>query len=155
MNIEQASGPVLAWLGGNWGWVVAVFALFFEITPIKIHPISSLVNWIGRAITKDVASRIISLQKEVRNLQRDVMENRRQHMEDEKDRIRFEVLNFANSCRNHQLHTKDEFMHIIAVNDKYEKLLKETNDTNGVFKEEYNYIVSLYKKCQIENDFLV
>lgn len=146
--MEEVIKPVQEWLGGNWGWVLAVFCLFFEITPIKLHPISSLVNWIGKAITKDIAGRITTLQDEVKDI-------RLQRMEDEKDRIRYEVLSFANSCRNHQRHTRDEYMHIIAVNDKYEKLLKETDDTNGVFKEEYEYIKNLYKKCQLENDFLV
>jgi aspartyl/asparaginyl-tRNA synthetase len=73
---------------------------------------------------------------------------------DEKDRIRYEVLDFANSCRNGRRHTRDEFQHIIDMNDKYEKLLRETNDKNGVFVEEYRYIVELYHKCQKENDFL-
>lgn len=73
---------------------------------------------------------------------------------DEKDRIRYEVLDFANSCRNGRRHTRDEFQHIIDLNDKYERLLHETNDANGVFSEEYKYIVDLYHKCQIENDFL-
>lgn len=73
---------------------------------------------------------------------------------DEKDRIRYEVLGFANSCRNGTMHTRDEFQHIIDLNDKYERLLEETNDTNGVFSEEYRYILELYHKCQMENDFL-
>ena len=79
---------------------------------------------------------------------------RNEHRADEKDRIRYEVLSFANSCRNGYRHSRDEFQHIIDLNDKYEKLLEQTGDTNGVFTEEYKYIVDLYHKCQVENDFL-
>ena len=64
--------------------------------------------------------------------------------ENEKDRIRWEILDFANSCRNNQQHTKDEFQHIITLNDKYEKLLALTGDTNGVFEAEYRYIQKIY-----------
>lgn len=64
--------------------------------------------------------------------------------ENEKDRIRWEVLSFANSCRHNQPHTKDEFQHIIALNDKYKILLKRTDDKNGVFESEFAYIKKLY-----------
>lgn len=72
----------------------------------------------------------------------------------EKDRIRWEVLDFANSCRNGRRHTQDEFEHIIVLNRKYNALLEKTGDENGVFTLEYQYIEGLYKKCQIDNDFL-
>lgn len=87
-------------------------------------------------------------------MKKEITEIREQQWSDEKDRIRFEVLDFANSCRNGRRHTRDEFQHIIALNDKYHILLKKTNDKNGVFDEEYNYVVDLYHKCQVENDFL-
>ena len=74
--------------------------------------------------------------------------------ENEKDRIRWEVLEFANSCRNGRKHTKDEFQHIITLNDKYKSLLAKTNDKNGVFDSEYEYIDKLYKERQEKNDFL-
>ena len=91
---------------------------------------------------------------EIEQVKAEQRELRAERKADEKDRIRYEVLDFANSCRNGRRHTRDEFQHIIDMNDKYEKLLRETNDKNGVFAEEYRYIVELYHKCQIENDFL-
>ena len=75
-------------------------------------------------------------------------------MENEKDRIRWEILDFANSCRNGRKHTKDEFEHIITLNKKYRKLLKATGDENGVFEMEYEYIKKLYAKRLEKNDFL-
>ena len=40
------------------------------------------------------------------------------------------------------------------LNDKYKLLLKKTNDTNGVFDAEYEYILRLYRERQEKNDFL-
>ena len=57
--------------------------------------------------------------------------------ENEMDRIRWEVLDFANACRNHIKHTKDEFHHIISLNEKYHNLLDKYQDENGVFDAEY------------------
>lgn len=88
----------------------------------------------------DIITKVGDIEKEVK--------------ENEKDRIRWEVLEFANSCRNGRKHTQDEFKHIITLNKKYQKLLKATNDENGVFELEYEYIKKLYAKRLEKNDFL-
>ena len=71
--------------------------------------------------------------------------------ENEKDRIRWEILDFANSCRNGRKHSKEEFNHIIELNKKYKRLLEKTGDENGVFEEDYKYIQGLYA----QGDFLI
>ena len=129
-------------------WTLVVFlSLFIEITPIKWSPISSLFKWVGKKITTETSKRLDSIQKDL-DEQRSMIET------NEKDRIRWEVLDFANSCRNGRRHTKDEFQHIITLNDKYKDLLKKTNDKNGVFDSEYDYIKDLYAERQQKNDFL-
>ena len=95
------------------------------------------------------------MQTEIEEIKSEQRLLRAERKADEKDRIRYEILGFANSLRNNSRHTRDEFQHIIDLNDKYEKLLKETNDTNGVFAEEYKYILEVYHRCQAENDFMV
>lgn len=72
----------------------------------------------------------------------------------EKDRIRYEMFAFANSCRKKERHTKDEFDHIITLKAKYDILLKRTGDSNGVFDLEYEFIREIYATCQRENSFL-
>lgn len=105
-------------------------------------------------IIKPVSDKLEQVYLEIEAIKEEQKAIRAEHKADEKDRIRHEVLEFANSCRHGRRHSKDEFLHIIDLNDKYERLLRETCDTNGVFSEEYHYIVDLYHKCQVENDFL-
>lgn len=132
----------------HWTLTAFLVACVIQITPIfKCNPITSLFGWIGRAITHDVSQQIAELKKAQDEQGNTIDQN-------EKDRIRYEVLEFANSCRNGQRHTSDEFKHMIVLNEKYERLLKKTKDENGVFKVEYEYICDLFKRCQIENDFL-
>lgn len=136
------------WILDHWGFCAFVLTCIIQVTPvIKWNPLTSLFTWIGKAITRDVMVEV----KEIKEMQK-----KQQIMidENEKDRIRFEVLDFANSCRNKRKHTKDEFQHIIVLNEKYEKLLQETNDKNGVFESEYEYIKEIYKVCQRDNSFL-
>lgn len=138
---------VVEWIGKNLWTIVIIVSIFIQITPIKINPWSALFKWIGKTITGNACSKIDGLIDKVEKIEKDVKTN-------EKDRIRWEILNFANSCRNNRKHTRDEFQHIVALNDKYKRLLQETNDTNGVFEVEYNYIQDLYAERLEKNDFL-
>lgn len=130
-------------------------ATVIQITPaIKWNPWTALAKWFGGVIIKPAMDELAKMRGEIEHIKDEQRILRAERKADEKDRIRYEVLDFANSCRNGRRHTRDEFQHIVDMNDKYEKLLRETNDKNGVFVEEYRYIVELYHKCQIENDFL-
>ena len=138
---------ILEWIWQHIIQIILGASIVIQIAPIKIDPWTKILHWIGKILNSDLNAKVDTLTNTVNTLQEDQREN-------EKDRIRWEVLDFANSCRNGRLHTKDEFQHIIALNDKYHVLLKETKDTNGVFEAEYEYIKDLYAERQRKNDFL-
>ncbi len=132
----------------NWEGIALVLGLFVEFTPaIKFSPIKAILRWIGKAVNGEVLQRIEGLEKRADEQRRSIDEN-------EMDRIRWEIFDFANECRNGVLHTKDEFQHVISLNTKYHALLDKYGEENGVFDAEYAYILELYKKCQRENSFL-
>ena len=145
---------ILEWCGHNIIAVLVGLSALIQITPIKINPWTALFKWIGEKVNEDLRNQVGGLNEKINNLSKDIDTLGKQRKEDEKDRIRWEMLDFANSCRNGRRHTKDEYLHIIELNDKYKKLLKETNDKNGVFEVEYEYIKELYKERQEKNDFL-
>ena len=124
-----------------------MFGIFVEITPIKINPVSSLLKFIGTNINADIKAEIASVKDTVQNVDNKVDEY-------EIDRIRWEILDFANSCRNKRRHTREEFLHIISLNEKYHRILEEHGMTNGQIDIEYEYIEGLYKKCLENNSFL-
>lgn len=125
---------------GHIAIIVAVGSVFFEVTKIKVNPISFLLRWAGKRMFEPFNERL-------NGLERTIDENKI-------DAIKWEILEFANSCRNNRRHTKEEFDHIIEQNDKYHKLLDKYDMENGVFDAEYAYILKLYKRCQEQNDFL-
>lgn len=145
---------ILEWCGHNIIAVLVGLSALIQITPIKINPWTALFKWIGNKANEDLRNQVGGLNEKINSLSKDIDTLGKQRKEDEKDRIRWEILDFANSCRNGRRHTKDEYLHIIELNDKYKKLLKETNDKNGVFEVEYEYIKELYKERQEKNDFL-
>lgn len=145
---------VTDWLVHNIIQVALIISIFIQVTPIKINPWSKLFKWIGGLITAESDKKINQLIETTDEMQKNIKTLQQNMDENEKDRIRWEILDFANSCRNNQQHTKDEFQHIITLNDKYEKLLEITGDTNGVFEAEYRYIQKIYTERQEKNDFL-
>ena len=126
--------------GGHIALIIAVVSIFFEVSKIKVNPISFILRWVGKRMFEP-------FREKIEELERTIDENKI-------DTIKWEILEFANSCRNNVRHTKDEFDHIIAQNDKYHKLLDKYKMENGVFDAEYAYILRLYKRCQDQNDFL-
>lgn len=131
---------ILRWLANHPLTSLVAFTGLIQIIPIKINPWSALLKWISKIVTGDACGKIDDLIKQVD--------------ENEKDRIRWEILNFANSCHNGRRHTRDEFQHIVTLRDKYKKLLEKTNDINGVFDVEYKYIQDQYAERLEKNDFL-
>lgn len=136
------------WCLDHWSVTVFVLALFVDFTPgIKLNPVKTVLRWIGKMINGELKKELESVKTSLKDQQDSIDEN-------EKDRIRWEVLDFASSCRNGRKHTKDEFEHVIVLNGKYHRLLEKTDDTNGVFDAEYRYIYELYQRCQRENTFI-
>lgn len=142
------------WIAHNIVQICLLLSIFIQITPIKINPWTTLFKWIGKLINADSNKRIDALIEKTDNMKEDIKTLTTNMNENEKDRIRWEILDFANSCRNGRRHTKDEFQHIITLNDKYKNLLALTGDKNGVFEAEYDYIKRLYEERQEKNDFL-
>ena len=143
-------GDVAKWVGLL---LVGILSLF-EFTKIKVNPISAIFRWIGNKVNAPLIERIDAIAY-TQNEQKKKLSELQDSMDDnEIDRIRWEILDFANSCRNGRLHTQDEFIHIISLNTKYHDILEKRNLTNGLIDLEFSYIVDLYKKCSEKNSFL-
>jgi len=93
---------VMEWISNHLWTVIIAVPTLIQITPIKINPWSALFKWIGKMVTNNACSKIDGLIVKVDNLEASIDAN-------EKDRIRWEILDFANSCRNDRKHSRDEF----------------------------------------------
>lgn len=120
--------------------IVLILSVFVEITPIKINPISTFLRFLGKTINADLKADVDAIALKVD--------------ENEIYRIRWEILNFANSCRLGKRHTYDEFTHIIDLNTRYHTIIEARDITNGQLDLEYAYIEEIFKRCQVKNDFL-
>lgn len=122
------------------GGALAILLTLIQITPIKINPWSAIARAIGRAINGDVLESLKAAERRID--------------ENEIDRLRWEILDFANSCRNERKHTQEEFEHILDMHEKYEKILMRQHRENGKVTRAYEYIKDIYDKRNENNDFL-
>lgn len=144
--VEAMNEMTLGQLAGDAALLFVIFTSLVEVTPIKINPITAVLRWFGNKINGPLMERLDDQDEKMDELRDSIDDN-------EIDRIRWEILVFANSCREGQRHTLDEFDHIIELNEKYHKILKRRNLTNGKIDLEYRYIVKIYENCQATNDF--
>ena len=146
MEFEQIITNIFVWFSQHWLGVGVVLSYVIQVSPIKINPWSAAFKALGSAINADLKEELADTKAQVKECMAAIDEN-------EKDRIRHEMFSFAESCRRGIQHTKGDFERIIKLNSKYEALLEKTNDNNGVFTEEYNYILEIYHEHQHEKYF--
>ncbi|MBQ9973364.1 MAG: hypothetical protein IJP02_00215, partial [Oscillospiraceae bacterium] len=125
----------------------AVLSVVIDIAPVKFSPWKWIFRQIGNMLMPDIREDIRLIKNELQRQGTDIDEN-------EMDAIRWEVLNFANECRIGRKHTKEQFDHVLAQEKKYRRLLEKNNRDNGVFDQEFKFILEIYHACQQENAFL-
>lgn len=139
---------------GDSALLVFALASIIEITPIKWDPLTSILSWFGNRINKTLSKEVAGLSDSVKEQAKKVDALDAKIDMNEIDHIRWEILNFANSCRHEQKHSKDEFEHIINLHQKYGEILDSRNLKNGLISLEYEYIEEIYKRRLEKNDFL-
>lgn len=146
MSIGEIAAAIAVGLGA--------LSTFIEVSKIKINPWSSLFKWIGSKMMEDVRTEIKAVEKKQEEMAKKQDELSKQRAVDAMDAVKAEIFRFYNECQKGQRHSEGEFNHIIQQNEKYEKLVEETGEPNGVYEMEYEYIMEIYRKCQQEKDFL-
>lgn len=127
--------------------ILAFIGIFIEISPIKINPLSTLIQWIGNTFNKDTRKQLASISLKLEEVSERIDKI-------ELNDMRSAILDFSNSCMNERRHTKEEFEHVIDLHSQYEEIISEKGLKNGRVDLAFRYISELYTKCLNENSFL-
>ena len=119
----------------------------FEIVPININPWTTLFRWIGKAINGELKEQLSDLSSDVSELKSDFEMKKAEDM-------RWEILEFANTCRIGNEHSKDEWRHVMNQVSEYEEYTERKGITNGVIEEDTRFLRELYHERNLRNDFL-
>lgn len=160
-ELLKYASDLIPWIAS----IAFVLSWFFEFSKIKINPWSWLLKQLAKELNKDVHQRldeVVNVKSKHYQEIMDIMNDTSEQLhklniridENEMQRIRWEILDFANSIKNGTKHSKDEFHHIIEMNEKYHRIIEYRGMTNGVIDVEYELILDTYRKCREENSFL-
>ena len=137
---------ILILLKNNLLAVCFVVSLFIEFTPIKINPISAIMEFLLKPIRGDVKD-----MKEDMDNKIDAMEKAISEIKDDQDKNRFsvcrwEILSFASSLNNGNLFTEQEYLHVMDMINEYNILCEKCNLTNGYTDDAVKRINHHYEK---------
>lgn len=127
--------------------MVIALGIFVEIVPIKLNPLSFIVQWVGNCLNGETKKQLSSISEKLEDLSCRIDKI-------EINDMRSSILDFSNSCMNGRKHTKEEFEHVIDVHSQYTDIISERGLTNGRVDLAFKYISELYTKCLNENSFL-
>lgn len=149
---------IIQFIQEHWGGLLAVTAMFVQVSPIKINPITILGNWLMKDFNacnkkefKDLNGKIENLSQSV-DLKINALSKTVQN--NEVDRLRSEIFAFADRVQRGQNCTLNEYRAIIKINEKYHAILKETGGTNGVIDTEMNLIMISYNELRGNGELL-
>jgi len=133
-------------LAGGGGLLLILMTLV-QIAPVKINPWSALAKAIGKAINADITNRLDVIEKK---LDDHVDSDDRR----EADNLRSQILHFNNELLRPILHTKEEFVEVLAKIDGYERYCDEHKDySNNRAVLAIENIREVYKERLHKRDF--
>ena len=143
----------------SWATLIVVgFSILFEVTPIKFNPVSMFLGWIGKKLNKSVEEKVQKLEQTF-DTRLDGLDSKVDELELKTDdneiyRLRFEILDFANSCQNGRQHTREEFDHVLDALVRYERIIERRGMKNGQIEQAHRYLERLYQDWCDKNLFL-
>ena len=114
------------------GWGVSLLVLLLsiiQISPLKLNPWDRLLGWLGKKLN---GAQLTALQKQITTLW---INNHRQTL-----------LTFARECRSDIYHSPEEWAHVLNVAEEYEQYCLKHEVSNGVVKQDTQYIRNLYQE---------
>lgn len=155
---------VLSWIGNHIVAIILVLSVFFEISKIKLNPISWLMKLLFKPMKKDIEDLKAELKSDISNMEHklsDEIDSVRREVNSEHtriddlissnelseiSRIRWSIIEFANSLENNQKHVRDEYRHIKDEAKRYHTLISKYNLENGIIEEEMQKINKRYEE---------
>ena len=127
---------------------LAVILTLIQIAPIKINPWTWLAKKIGKAINGEMFEEVYEMQREVKNIRKEMGEDRAVG-------ARVRILRYDEELLDNKRLSKDSFDQALDDTTEYEKYCEDhPNFPNNKTKMAVQNIERVYQKCLAERDFL-
>lgn len=139
--------PVIQLVQENLLLTVIGVTCLIQISPIKINPWSAIMKSIKKYLVGDLMDEVQHVKSEVANANKEISNERVQ-------RIRWNILDFTNSCRRGTIHTREEWDHCIDELKWYVQYCQDKDIQNGVIEQSAIWLHRRYHDHLDKDDFL-
>lgn len=139
----------------NWGGILVLLAGAVQFSPIKVDLLALIGKHLNARIDEENKQRDKETKELISSMDKKIEDVSLKVDMHEIDRLRTVILDFANDLQHGQKKTKDNFMQVMELNEKYHSILKAREMTNGVLDIEYEFIKDSYRECFNDGSFLV
>lgn len=130
-------------------------ATLIQIAPIKINPWSSLAQWFGRTINKQIIDDMTALKKEMEGIKLQISESDAKDAEREAKNTRIRILRFGDEILHGMEHSKEHFDQILQDITEYDKYCSEhPSFKNDMTRLTTQQIMKAYTVRWEKHDFL-
>lgn len=105
-----------------------VLLTLVQIAPIKVNPWSAIAKGLGRAFNADVLKSLEEVKAQQKDSQKRLADHIKVDDERDADRHRERILRFNNELLRDIPHTREDFIEILTVIDRYERYCKANED---------------------------
>lgn len=134
-------------------WIAGVL-LIIQILPLKFKPYDIFFGSLGSKLNKGISDK---LEKSNRRID-EIAERQEFNIKDIQEKFaadyRWRILDFANSCKNGESHTKEEWEHVITQINNYDEYCEDNGIKNDQITVESEYLREKYKKRLLKRDWL-
>lgn len=145
---------IVDFLMENFMFTVIGATYLIQISPIKINPWTYLLTGVRKFMTKDLMAKVNQIETDMASLKTSIADANNEISNERVQRIRWNILDFTNSCRRGTIHTKEEWDHCIDELEWYESYCKDKGIINGVITQSAVWLRNRYKEHLDKDDFL-
>ena len=146
--IKHLETMTLGQISGNVVLILIIFSVFFEVVPVQIHPLTTMLRWLGAKLNGEVLEKVDKLEKDFQKLS-DTADERAA-----KD-SRIRILRFGDEILHGQEHSKEHFDQILRDITEYEQYCHDNPDfKNNMTQITTKKILETYQSVWDKRTFL-
>lgn len=141
-------------IGGGLG-IIAVLSIFIEVIPVKINPVSFVLNWIGKRTNKELFAKVEELEAKIADIDSNQKTLEADFAERNAINCRVRILRFGDELRRKIKHSQESFDQAFDDIDVYEKYCAQHPEfKNNKTISAKERIKAAYDGCMEQDDFL-
>ena len=142
--------------------IIGVLSVLIEKSKkLPFNPWSTILSSLGNKLNKNLISDLEEIKKQTEENKKavELVNQKMEEQEIEADtkeakRLRAEIIDYADSCQLHQMHTQSQYEEFVRKVSDYVSYCNKRNIPNHFIDSEVEYVTSVFNECVREGRFV-